>query len=348
MLIPRRRLPCALTIIFAFMPCVSLRADFVTVKNGDTLNGEIQGLEKGKLAFKTSYAGTVNIAWDQVVALESVKPLEIEVSNGKRIRGIIEPNENQLAITNEDVTTDVKTIEVVGMIPMEDGDPPGFWERLNGSVDLGYSFTRGNSRLNQSSLGVSGDYRREGYKLQGHIRSLFSQQDDAPTVSRHTANGRYDLYLSPRSFSFALAGLERNDRQRLALRSTAGGGFGWSLLKSKSNELSVLGGVTYTNEQFQFNDNGERPPRNSTGEALAGVEWDTTHFERIRFTTKLSLHPNLVETGRYRVQYDSTIRVPVFERLTWSMSLFDRFDSAPPLMVQRNDYGAVAALGFGF
>jgi hypothetical protein len=30
------------------------------------------------------------------------------------------------------------------------------------------------------------------------------------------------------------------------------------------------------------------------------------------------------------------------------MSLFDRFDSDPPLMVQRNDYGAVASLGFGF
>jgi hypothetical protein len=30
------------------------------------------------------------------------------------------------------------------------------------------------------------------------------------------------------------------------------------------------------------------------------------------------------------------------------MSLYDRFDSAPPLMVQRNDYGAVASLGLGF
>lgn len=346
--IPYQRLPCTLLLLAALGTASILRADLVTVKNGDRLNGEIQGLEKGKLALKTTYAGTISIAWDQVVAVESFQPLEIEVATGKRIRGVIQPVSGGLAITNEDVTIDVEPIDVVGMLPMEHGEPPGFWERLNGSIDVGYSFTRGNSRLNQSSVGIKGDYRREGYKLQGDIRSLFSQQNDAPTVSRHTANARYDLYLSPRAFSFALAGLERNDRQRLALRSTAGGGFGWSLMKSKANELSVLGGVTFANEQFQLDGDGERPPRHSTGEALAGVEWDTTRFERIQLTTKLTLHPNLAETGRYRVQYDSTVRFPVFERLTWSMSLFDRFDSDPPLMVQRNDYGAVAALGFGF
>jgi hypothetical protein len=348
MLIPHRRLLCALTIVASLALTAPLRADFVTVKNGDTLNGEIQGLEKGKLALKTIYAGTINIAWDQVVSVASDKALEIEVATGKRIRGVIEQSNGHLAITDEDVSWDVNTVDIVGIIPMEDGDPPGFWERLNGSVDLGYSFTRGNSRLNQSSVGISGNYRREGYKLQGDIRSLFSQQNDAPTVSRHTANARYDLYLSPRSFSFALAGLERNDRQRLALRSTAGGGFGWSLVKSKANELAVLGGVTFINEQFQLDANGEMPPRNSSGEALAGVEWDTTRYERIQFSTKLTLHPSLSESGRYRLQYDSTVRFPVFQRLTWSMSLFDRFDSDPPLMVQRNDYGAVASLGFGF
>jgi putative salt-induced outer membrane protein YdiY len=348
MLIPHRRLLCALTIVASLALTAPLRADFVTVKNGDTLNGEIQGLEKGKLALKTDYAGTINIAWDQVVSVASDKALEIEVATGKRIRGVIEQSNGHLAITDEDVSWDVNTVDIVGIIPMEDGDPPGFWERLNGSVDLGYSFTRGNSRLNQSSVGISGNYRREGYKLQGDIRSLFSQQNDAPTVSRHTANARYDLYLSPRSFSFALAGLERNDRQRLALRSTAGGGFGWSLVKSKANELAVLGGVTFINEQFQLDANGEMPPRNSSGEALAGVEWDTTRYERIQFSTKLTLHPSLSESGRYRLQYDSTVRFPVFQRLTWSMSLFDRFDSDPPLMVQRNDYGAVASLGFGF
>ena len=345
---PHRSLLRAAALIATLWLNPALNADLVTVKNGDALNGQIQGLANGKLALKTSYAGTINIAWDQVVSVESEKALEIEVSTGKRIRGVIEQSNGHLAITSEDVSSDVETVDIVGIIPMQDGDPPGFWDVLNGSVDIGYSFTRGNSRLNQSSLGIRGDYRREGYKLQGDIRSLFSQQDDAPTVSRHTANGRYDLYLSPRAFSFALGGLERNDRQRLALRTTAGGGFGWSLLKSKANELAVLGGVTFTNEQFQIDANGELPPRNSTGEALAGVEWETTRFERIQFTTKLTLHPNLAETGRYRVQYDSTVRFPVFERLTWSMSLYDRFDSAPPLMVQRNDYGAVASLGFGF
>jgi hypothetical protein len=34
--------------------------------------------------------------------------------------------------------------------------------------------------------------------------------------------------------------------------------------------------------------------------------------------------------------------------MTWSVKLFDRFDSEPPLDVQRNDYGIVSAFGFSF
>ena len=69
----------------------------------------------------------------------------------------------------------------------------------------------------------------------------------------------------------------------------------------------------------------------------------------ISVTTKLAFLPNLVQDGRYRVEYDSTARIPLLAGFTWSMSLFDRFDSDPPRVgVQRNDYGVVTAFGYAF
>jgi hypothetical protein len=184
--------------------------------------------------------------------------------------------------------------------------------------------------------------------MKGSITSLFSKQDDAEPTSRQTLDLRYDRFLSPKAFAFALSSFERNDRLRLSLRSRLGGGFGWKLVKSTESELSLLGGFTYINEQFRDADSGMSLPRQSSGEALGGIELATTRFSGVRLGTKLLVLPNLLDGGRYRIEYDSSVRVPLFSSMTWSMTLFDRFDSQPPLDVQRSDYGLVSAFGFSF
>ncbi len=333
----------------AFFPAA---ADAVTVvlQNGDHLTGEIDGLSDSKLALKTSYAGTVHIAWDQIAELtDHRKKVMVEVETGRRYAGSIEKQGDRLFVQNEDVRTELETHNVVSMVPMNDSKPPGFWQLLQGSFDLGYSFTRGNSSQTQSSVAARGQYRTETYKAQAQLSSIFSETDDASATSRHAADARLDRFLTPKMFAFGLTGFERNDRQNLNLRSKFGGGFGWTLRDTKRTQLNLLGGVTYTNEQFRAEEEGEEDPRSSTGEGLVGVEWDTNPFLGVKFSTKLSLHPNIVQRGRYRVEYDSSLRIPVLRSLAFSISLFDRFDNQPPTMdVKRNDYGLISAFGFSF
>jgi putative salt-induced outer membrane protein YdiY len=234
------------------------------------------------------------------------------------------------------------------MVPMSDSKPPGFWRLLQGSLDLGYSFTRGNSSQTQSSVAAQGQYRTPTYKAQMRLSSIFSETDDAEATSRHAADARLDRFLTPKMFAFGLTGFERNDRQRLDLRSKFGGGFGWKVRDTRRTQLNLLGGFTYTNEQFRAEEDGQEDRRSSTGEGLLGFEWETTPFYKIRFSTKLSLYPNLVQSGRYRVEYDSSLRIPLLKNVTFSVSLFDRYDSEPPQDVKRNDYGLISAFGFTF
>ena len=321
----------------------------LTLRNGDRLTGEIAGFTDGKLALKTAYAGTVRVAWEQIDELTGhEKKVMVEVETGRRYAGSIEKTGEQLYIQNEDVRTQLRTHEVISMVPMTDSQPPGFWKLLEGSFDAGYNFTRGNSSQTQSSLGARGQYRTETYKAQARLNSIFSETDDAEATSRHAFDSRLDRFLTPRMFAFGLTGFERNERQKLDLRSKFGGGFGWKLQDTKRTQLNLLGGFTYTNEQFRAEEDGEEPRRGSSGEGLLGVEWDTIGFRDIRFSTKLSLHPNFVQGGRYRLEYDSSIRIPLISSLTFSISLFDRFDTDPPPDVQRNDYGLISAFGFSF
>ena len=333
------------------LSCLASFASAATVRlqNGDHITGEVDGFTDGKLALKTSYAGTVRITWDEIAELTGhQKKVLLEVASGRRYAGSIEKAGDQLYIQNAGVRAEVQTRDVVSMVPMTDSQPPGFWKLLEGSFEAGYNFTRGNSRQTQSSLGARGQYRTETYKAQARLNSIFSETDDADPTSRHAFDARLDRFLTPKMFAFGLTGFERNDRQNLDLRSKFGGGFGWKLLDTKRTTLNLLGGFTYTNEQFRAVEEGEEDPRSSSGEGLLGVEWETTGFRDIRFSTKLSLHPNFVQGGRYRVEYDSSVRIPLISSLTFSISLFDRFDSQPPTAVQRNDYGLISAFGFSF
>jgi len=326
-----------------------LAADTVTVDTGDVLHGEVMKIEKGKLSLKTSYAGTIQIDWAKVTDVSTDALYTVEVETGRRYRGSVRKYGETLAVQDEDVEVAIKTPTVISAVRMdEDAEPPGFWKTLQGSIGVGYSFTRGNSEQTQSSLAAEGAYRQEKYKLQGDLNSIFSRQENAEATSRHALNGRYDRFLSERAFAFALTSFERNDRQKLDLRSRFGGGFGWKVQRTPKVEFDLLGGVTATNEQFRSPE-GEMMPRETTGEGLFGFEWKSTQLWGVRLTTRLTAHPNLIQSGRYRIEYDSSARIPLVSGLTWSFSLFDRFDSDPPREdVLRNDYGLVSNFGFAF
>jgi hypothetical protein len=314
----------------------------VVLSNGDRLTGKISKLEKGKLAVKTDYAGTVQIDWAMVRAFDTDQQFEILTLSGRRYKGMLRRSADALEIITDAERASIPPVDVTGLAPLSDGEPPSFWERVEGAIDAGYSFTRGNSDLTQSSLGLRSDYVREKYKAHLTASSIFSRQNDAPSTSRHTVNGRLDRFLGPRALAFFIGGLERNDRQQLNLRTTTGGGLGWRLVKNKNTELSIRGGLTFTNERFI--DGVEL----SSGEGLGQIEWKTSRFGKVKLSTDARFYPSVTESGRYRIEYDSTMRVPVLSQLTWSLSLFDRFDSAPPQPIQRNDYGLVSAFGFTF
>lgn len=344
-----RSLSAAGPFLASILCLTPLAADTVLVENGDALHGEIVKVEKRKLFLKTSYAGTIQIDWEQVVEIDSDARYEIEAETGRRYQGSVRREGEAVEVLEEDAARPMASEDVVLMVRLDEQDePPGFWKTLRGGAGIGYSFTRGNSDQTQSSLTADAGYRREKFDLHGDLTSIFSRVEDAETTERHALNGRYDRFLSPRSFAFALTAFERNERQKLDLRSRFGGGFGWKAVKSRRTQLDLLGGFTFTNEQFS-NGDGEMLPRESTGEGLFGFEGATSKFFGVRLTTRLTAHPNLVQTGRYRIEYDSSAHVPLVAGFTWKVSLFDRYDSDPPREgVLRNDYGLVSTFGVAF
>src|SRR5690606_8136846 len=58
------------------------KTDVIVLVNGDRLTGEVKGLERGKLSFKTDATGTIQVEWDKVASLQSGQYLQVELTSG--------------------------------------------------------------------------------------------------------------------------------------------------------------------------------------------------------------------------------------------------------------------------
>ncbi|MGI2028369.1 hypothetical protein [Endozoicomonas acroporae] len=61
-------------------------ADTVWMNNGDVLSGDIVKLDSGKLSLQTKYAGTIELDWRYVTALDSDKTFWVSLIGEEKAR----------------------------------------------------------------------------------------------------------------------------------------------------------------------------------------------------------------------------------------------------------------------
>ena len=340
MCLPRPK-SVAIALVMGWVP---LQADTVELINGDRLTGTIRQLEEGELVLKTEYLGVLRIDWNDIASIESDSKFSILTNAGKRFDGRLSKREEEVAVTeNGEMVATLDSPTVARIVP---GRPAGggasLLRALTGAADIGYSLARGNQNQMQSSLGARASYGSARHKFSARLDSIFSKQDDARSQSRHALNARLDRFMNERLFAYGLAGLERNERRRLDLRSRIGAGIGWRLNKSDSTSFALLGGMAYVHERFRHEAN------RGAGESFLGFEWDAEPFKDVEVVTQLTFHPDVLDAHNLRMELDSELRVPISRRLTYTLRFFDRFDTTPAIGIERNDYGLVSGVGVTF
>jgi hypothetical protein len=341
--VPLARL-CALT----FTSVTICTADSVLLDNGDRITGDIHKLENDRLEVRTDYAGTIEIAWKQVVEIDTAGVYRVETGSGFRCSGTVSAANGSLLVAGESGTTTLERGSIKTFAPLPREGSERLLAPLSGSLDLGYNLARGSSNLSQSSVRLNARYRTDRWQMQFEGNSLFSRQFDAESTNRHAGTLRVDRYFTPERFTFMLAALERDQARGLGLRSNLGGGLGWKFINSGDKEAALLGGFTFTNERFRETPDVQPTGGGSTAEGLVALDFKSTLAGSLQLVQKLSVTPDLLGSGRFRTALESGVRVPLLNRYLWSLQLYNRFDSRPPIEVQKMDYGAISSFGVSF
>jgi putative salt-induced outer membrane protein YdiY len=323
------------------------RKDVVIMNNGDHFTGEVKRLENGLLFVETDYvAGSIGLDWNQVESVQSTATYRIVLNNGKRLEGKIEKvsgekaKEADFLIREATEEVQVPSVEIVSIETRK----PTFWRQLQGAIDLGYSFSSGNS---QTALNVNTNaaYRTAGWEAATAYDSTFGGQAGATKTNRQDLQTTFAKFLNRNSYLLGLSDFLHSSQQDLTLRTTLGGGYGRYLKRTANSNLSWLAGVAFINESF---DTSAGQPSDQDVEALLGLQYSVVRFKVGEFNAQLLVFPGLSDTGRVRVTTNNSLNIKLVNNFHLAFTFWDNFDSRPPVTAKRNELGVSSGIGWSF
>ncbi len=328
-------------LLLAF-PVLAQKTDVIETTGGDRFTGEIKAYGEGRLLIAARDAGDVKIKWNRIVSIRSDKLFDVEVSDGTHLLGSLAPSTppGKLVIIEESGAVTLDFFAVVRLEPIYQS----FWRRLDGSLDLGFTYQKANS-FRQFNLNGTSKYRTKKFQVSTTLSAFVGEQQGATSSQRGSFNLNYSAFLKNRWFVGGLGGVERNLDLGLDSRYSVGAFAGRYLKQTNRSHLAVLAGVVEINEQPVEGDS-----KTST-EALLGGEYSTFtyDFPEITLNARLSVSPSLSQSGRVRMQADLGVRREIVADFFLSISLFDSFDSDPPTEgAHQNDWGSVLSIGYKF
>jgi hypothetical protein len=341
----RRAARCLLALLSCLaMPAHADKTDVIYMRNGDRVTCEIKRLERGQLTVSTDAMGTIYIEWDDIAQLVSKELYIVEMQDGERIRGTLAMpfDDGTLLITEDDNARRVPMTQIVWIDPLKLDEK--LVKRWDGSLSAGFDTTKASSI---TSLTADFDARRRAEKfLLAFEGSWYSRsQDEAEDTIRATFGTSYKRYLANRWYWALLGAFERNDELGIDLRTLAGGGYGRFLLQTGHSLWSATGGAVVNREQRAGSEDTE-----TNVEALLATDFSYYTYDSPKTTlnTSLDVFPSLTESGRVRVDLDVGLRREIITDFFVELSLYDSYDSEPPIEGEKNDYGIVTSIGYTF
>jgi hypothetical protein len=317
------------------------KTDRVFLNNGDRITGEIKKLYHGILELSTDDISTIRIEWDNVDSLNSTYHYRIEDNFGAKLFGAIAlTRSGTLQVLQPRQTEEVTQIDVVAITPLE----RSFWQQLDGSISLGFSYTKSNS-LAQLTSDFTVSYRTPIRLIQVDFSSIETSQEAGDTQRREDFAITYRRLFEGPLFSNSLAALQTNDELGLDLRLMFTSGVGAQLFQSNHNELISVAGLS-VNKEWSENSEGDY-----NLEALLSAEHSVFRYDypKTDITTEIALFPSLSSWGRLRSELDISASREIVSDFVVTLSFYDSYDSDPlDPTAGNNDYGLVTSLGWTF
>ena len=237
----------ALTLL---LPCSAL-ADEVLVRNGDRLSGDVIRQEKSRLRLKTTYAGTVEIAWKDVREVRFDEPGQVLLDDETVLTvDAVSREGDQVTLRRHGpapaVTVDASRVKVIKPEPWELGQG----RKSEGHVNVAFEDDQGNSASTEFDLDFRVNRRWRWHRVESYGEIEYDTTRGIDSSDNWTWMSNYNRLFRSRWYGSAFTVFQHDRFADLRLRFLVGPAAGYRFFDSEPLNLAVEAGVYYLNDDF--------------------------------------------------------------------------------------------------
>lgn len=243
-------LPLATATLLSLL-ALPVRADVVTLKNGDRLTGTVKQLVDGKLTFATAQAGTVTLAVSNIRSIVTDEPVRLSFKDGTRRQARLLPaaegTEGEFILDENGTRTGFALSDLLFINPSV--------ARWTGSASANLSLLDNLIRTRTVSATVSARYQPRGALATIDSAYLHSRQGGTVTQDMAFLDTAYSFgdkagTNRPGDFWFINSKFRRDGIQNLDFRSLLGAGVGYVWPTSRNGHIRGELGLSHRYERF--------------------------------------------------------------------------------------------------
>jgi hypothetical protein len=314
------------------------KTDSVWIRNGDRITGQVKSLSRALLKYLTDDLGTIYIEWDKVDRISTTTILEVQLASGQKFYGPLGLAPAGRLLLGGDT---LLLGEIVTMAPIE----RKFLDRLNGYLDLGFSYQKAHQAV-QLSTGIKVVYRAPSAETTLDVTSFVEDRDDVAKTSRLAAAFTERWFVTNLWSTGFVVGFDQSEELDLAGRGRLVGFGSRTLAQSNHLEFRATGGMVLTRERYFSTDS------TSNGfEGLLGASFRAFRYDRPKLDVSLTSQtfPSFSVGGRVRLQNDFRLSYELVKDFMLTGTLFDTYDSKPQVAgAQKNDFGTTFGISWTY
>ena len=296
------------------------KTDVLVLRNGDRITGEVSGLTRGILVYRTDDAGTLRVEWDKVAGLSSTHIFDMELVTSRRLFGSIAegPQPGTIIVAGE-------VLPVIAIVSITEISPT-FIERTSGYVDLGWTLAKANM-AHTTTFGAEARYRGERFGVVTGLSAYEQGQEGADNTKNASVSMDVNRFIGPLWAARFFGAASTDDAVDLELRTLIGSGARRRIVRTNRMESTVSAGLLGSRERYYGAGDGTWSLELLVAGDFAAFRLDSPELDA---NVALRTYTSLTESNRLRTEVDSRVRYEVFGDFFVQLSLKASYDTNPP------------------
>lgn len=323
--------------------------DWVQLKSGEWLKGEIKGLYKDTLEFDSDILDLLDLDWSDVKYLVTHIPGNAYIEGHGTVYGYFEIRDNKLVVSNGGEQQEFARSRLVSFITGGEQERD-YW---SAKLTIGLNLRSGNT--DQVDYNSKVNIKRQtafSRFILDYIGNI-SKTSKIETSNNHRVTASHDIFKTRYFFFRPIFGQYfRDPFQNIDAEVTIGTGLGYTIVDTDRVEWDVFGGPAYQSKRFVSVAPGEDDKETSPAIVL-GTNYDNELAHWLDFIFKYNTIWGNKASGGYTHHLETTFESELIASFDLDVTfVWDHVSSPTPdengVIPQKDDYRLIFGISYEY